>query len=365
MLRFSPAIRKPIFFGIAIIIAIIVSVSENRRIETVGLESIDTLRCVFALNESMYSLDGQPEDFNYEILRQFSKEIGKEFTISKIPSDSVWNAVFEDEYDIAVYNLQNEIPEDIEPLIEYSTQTKDEIVWLVKKEKHPLLVSANNWLSHYTHSPEYFRLISRFYRSYRIEPYIENHKQMIYLSPYDEQVKRYSDINDLDWRFVTAVIYQESRFHLMAQSHKDAQGLMQLTSATAGRFGADDLTNPEESIKAGTKYLRYLLGYFEDEKIDDDNRLKFALAAYNAGEGRISELRTLADSLDYNIALWDEVKEAFACLPGFSGTETKIYVDNVVDRYHKYIEVTTYDNEQITAEDENDIEQSEPSQTAE
>ena len=86
----------------------------------------------------------------------------------------------------------------------------------------------------------------------------------------------------IDPRFLHAVIWQESKYQLRAKSHAGAQGLMQLMPDTAKRFGCDDPHNPVENIKAGTKYLSWLLKRF-------DGNVALALAGYNAGEGSVDK----------------------------------------------------------------------------
>lgn len=79
---------------------------------------------------------------------------------------------------------------------------------------------------------------------------------------------------------VTAVITAESCFRNGAVSHKGAGGLMQLIPATARRFGVYDRFDPVENIEGGTRYLRWLLDRY-------NNSIPHAVAAYNAGEGRV------------------------------------------------------------------------------
>jgi soluble lytic murein transglycosylase-like protein len=62
-------------------------------------------------------------------------------------------------------------------------------------------------------------------------------------------------------------------------SNKNAQGLMQIIPETGRLFGCSNPFDPEANVAAGTKYLRYLLDRFGDQRL--------ALAAYNAGEGNI------------------------------------------------------------------------------
>lgn len=81
----------------------------------------------------------------------------------------------------------------------------------------------------------------------------------------------------VDPALVRAVMMAESGSNPYAVSPKGALGLMQLLPATARRFGVSQLFDPKENIKAGVKYLSYLLKLF-------NNNVQLAVAAYNAGE---------------------------------------------------------------------------------
>lgn len=87
--------------------------------------------------------------------------------------------------------------------------------------------------------------------------------------------------NRLSPELVAAVVEAESDFRPRLISEKNAQGLMQVLPSTGRLMGAEDLFDPTENIAAGTKYLRYLLDRFGDERM--------ALAAYNAGEGNVEK----------------------------------------------------------------------------
>lgn len=93
----------------------------------------------------------------------------------------------------------------------------------------------------------------------------------------------------LDFELLQALIATESGFDPAAVSPRGAVGLMQLMPATAQRWGvvaeprqplAGKLADPVVNIRAGTRYLRYLVDLFP-------GRLDLALAAYNAGEGAV------------------------------------------------------------------------------
>jgi hypothetical protein len=131
-----------------------------------------------------------------------------------------------------------------------------------------------------------------FFFSPAFRPTVNAVSQIVETIPADIPV---SGDCDLDWtiyragqeagvdpRFIHAVIRQESRYHAKAVSQVGAQGLMQLMPATAKRFGCDDPHDSAANIKAGTKYLAWLLKRF-------DGDVSLALAGYNAGEGAVDK----------------------------------------------------------------------------
>jgi hypothetical protein len=99
--------------------------------------------------------------------------------------------------------------------------------------------------------------------------------------PVAEMVRAMAPRYGLDANLVLAVIEAESNFNPQAQSPKNAQGLMQLIPATADRFGVQDVWDPEQNLRGGMAYLRWLLKYFEGD-------VELALAGYNAGEGAVT-----------------------------------------------------------------------------
>ncbi|MEC5215518.1 hypothetical protein RCH09_000449 [Actimicrobium sp. GrIS 1.19] len=84
----------------------------------------------------------------------------------------------------------------------------------------------------------------------------------------------------IDPDFALAIIYIESGFNAKAVSPKRAQGLMQLMPDTALRFNVKNPFDPEDNIKGGLQYLRWLLAYFKGDVVK-------VAAAYNAGEGAV------------------------------------------------------------------------------
>ena len=113
--------------------------------------------------------------------------------------------------------------------------------------------------------------------------FVEN---ILYPEAYSDSVNKYSVKYGLDRNLVFAVIKTESNFVRDAHSGK-ASGLMQLTDDTAewvcNRLCIDrktiDLNKPDDNIRLGCFYLRYLIDKYGD--------IDVALAAYNAGPANV------------------------------------------------------------------------------
>ncbi|MEO7401620.1 MAG: transglycosylase SLT domain-containing protein [Polaromonas sp.] len=88
-----------------------------------------------------------------------------------------------------------------------------------------------------------------------------------------------------------AIIAAESNFNTLAQSAKNAQGLMQLIPQTSVRFNVKNPYDPVQNIRGGLSYLRWLLAYFEGD-------VALVAAAYNAGEGKVERYRGVPPYLE-------------------------------------------------------------------
>lgn len=169
------------------------------------------------------------------------------------------------------------------------------------------------------------------------------------ISPYDSLIKVYSDSVGLDWRLVAAVIYHESKFDNDVRSHRGATGLMQMMPSTAEWLGAGDISDPIEGVRIGTIYLKRIHNAYRNHTDDPVERLKFALAAYNAGVGRIQDCIKFAAIRGVDSSSWDNI---VALIPEmnddsileidtikfgkFKGAETIAYVENVLSKYEQY-----------------------------
>jgi membrane-bound lytic murein transglycosylase MltF len=111
----------------------------------------------------------------------------------------------------------------------------------------------------------------------------------------------------LEWTRLLAQGYRESGLDQSARNPSGAVGIMQILRETAAGhpIGLPDVHLAEVNIHAGTKYMRHLLDtYFDDPALAEDERYRFALAAYNAGPNRVSRLRTLAARAGLDPDVW-------------------------------------------------------------
>lgn len=97
---------------------------------------------------------------------------------------------------------------------------------------------------------------------------------------YDDLIDEIAADHGVEYALVKAVIKAESNFNRTAVSRKGARGLMQLMPSTAADMRVRDAFEPRDNIEGGVRYLSELLDRF-------DNNLPLALAAYNAGPGRV------------------------------------------------------------------------------
>ena len=96
----------------------------------------------------------------------------------------------------------------------------------------------------------------------------------------DQMIEREAENQGMEPALVKAVVHAESAFNTQAISAAGAMGLMQIMPQTASELGLKNPFNPQENVRGGIRYLRTLLQFF-------NNDLSLALAAYNAGLGKV------------------------------------------------------------------------------
>jgi len=150
-----------------------------------------------------------------------------------------------------------------------------------------------------------------------------------------ELFRKYGDRYKLDFLLVAAQGYQESTLDQNKKSPVGAIGVMQLMPATGREQKVGDIRQLEPNIHAGVKYMRFMIDqYYKDEPMDDLNKGLFTFASYNAGPGRIRQLREEAARRGLNPNVWFGNVEQVASER--IGRETVSYVSNIYKYYIAY-----------------------------
>lgn len=225
--------------------------------------------------------------------------------------------------------------------------------WAVRKTSPQLARAADNWHRRNIHSAEFRTSARRYFELNKRTP-LQGGLLSVRegrISHYDSLFRKYASEIGWDWRLLASLAYTESNFNPDAVSWSGARGIMQLMPATARAMGVrpGHESDPEESIRAAVKYIERLDRAFA-RVTDASERLKFVLAAYNAGTGHITDAMALAAKYGRNRFRWEHHVDHYVLLKSnpeyyqdpvcrygyFRGTETYNFVRNVLARADEY-----------------------------
>ncbi|MBN1132888.1 MAG: transporter substrate-binding domain-containing protein [Bacteroidales bacterium] len=227
------------------------------------------------------------------------------------------------------------------------------VAWAVRFGSAELKNEIDSWLMDFTRSRKYAIIYNKYFRNQHSVNIINSDYYALgsgKISKYDEIIRKESETIGWDWRLISSMVYQESRFNPEALSWAGAYGLMQLMPNTAQRYGVTPASSTESQIRAGLSFIKWLDELFSKTIPDKEERIKFVLASYNIGYGHIQDARNLAEKFGDNPNVWDEsvnewllkksepqyyndpvVKYGYA-----RGVETYNYVKQVLNRYDHY-----------------------------
>ena len=147
--------------------------------------------------------------------------------------------------------------------------------------------------------------------------------------------RKYGDKYGFDPLMLAAQGYQESTLDQNKKSHVGAIGVMQIMPATGAELKVGDIKSIEPNIHGGTKYMDQLMTrYFKDANFSQTNRTLFAFASYNAGPGRISQMRKETARRGLDPDKWFNNVELVTAEK--VGMEPTTYVRNIYKYYVSY-----------------------------
>lgn len=133
------------------------------------------------------------------------------------------------------------------------------------------------------------------------------------LPHYRQRFHQAQILSGIDWRLLTALAWQESRWDPLATSPTGVRGMMMLTEDTADRMRVTNRLDVWQSIRAGSEYLADLRDQFPPE-VKEPDRTWLALAAYNLGMGHMNGGRAIAKGLNRNPDSWYDMKRVLPLL---------------------------------------------------
>jgi membrane-bound lytic murein transglycosylase F len=293
------------------------------------------------------------EGTSYQERLEELKESGIDIDIRLLPNtatDEIIRMVSEKEisYTIADSNIallnRRYYPE---IKIGMSIQEEESLGWAVKKDDQELCEQINLFFKKAEETGILGKIYEKYYGRMEVFDYFDlkkfHERITTRLPKYKETIIRESKKYGFDWRMIAAVVYQESHFNARAESHTGVLGLMQVTKITAKQMGIENRLEPEQSLKAGIKYLDILYKRF----IEIDNhhqRLLFALASYNVGYGHIRDAQIIAEAQGLDKNKWTSMKQILPLLSkrqyykktkyGYArGREPVKYIENILIYY--------------------------------
>ena len=221
--------------------------------------------------------------------------------------------------------------------------------WVLNSSNPKLNDKINRWLQDFQKTTKYQNLCKRYLsrHSYVIQNSFGTKRNRI--SSYDNCLKAASKRCGIDWRFMSAIIYQESAFSSDVLGFGGSFGIMQMMPATCRQYGISDTSSVEAQIWAGARYIRDLYRIFWPI-VDSTDIYSFVASAYNAGQGHTLDAIRLCKKYGGDERHWESVSQYLLLKSHreyysdpvvkcgyYPGKRNLHYVQEVMDRYNGFL----------------------------
>ncbi len=247
----------------------------------------------------------------------------------------------------------------IEPelAVAFNVSDTQHLAWaLAKNDDDSLYAASIDFFAHIRGNGTLDYLIERYYGHLKKFDYVDSREFHRAIESRLPELKGYfleAAGNDLDWRFLAAMGYQESHWKADARSPTGVRGLMMLTLNTAKQMGIENRLDVKQSIFGGADYFRLMLRKIP-ERITAPDRNWFALAGYNVGFGHLEDARRLAEGQGANPDKWQVLQDFLPLLRqkkwysktrfGYArGNEPVRYVRNIRQYYAVLVQLFNTD----------------------
>ena len=193
----------------------------------------------------------------------------------------------------------------------FSISGREQLAWLLPEDSASLETDMYTWLNSFNQQGKMIQLKDHYYSYVLFFDYYNT--KMFYkrmrtrLPKYENYFKEAATRFGIPWRLLASISYQESHWNPKAKSFTGVRGLMMLTKHTAKLLNVKNRLDPKQSIVGGTRHIKQMLK-FVSKDVHGENRLKFALAAYNIGLGHVRDAQALAKEIGLNENIWSDLK---------------------------------------------------------
>lgn len=222
--------------------------------------------------------------------------------------------------------------------------------WVLNPE-HPMLNDTiNDWIVKFRRTKQYESLCKRYHTS---NSHVIQHSfgkgRRFSISTYDAIIKKYCKLYDLDWRYVSSIIFQETKFNTDLTGVGGSFGIMQLMPETAEHYDLSDTSSVEEQLRVGIRHIASLYKRYPNISCEND-RLYVTAAAYNAGSGHIQDAMALCAKYETDsVDTWQKISKYLSLKSQkefytdpvvrcgyYPGNHSIRYAREVMERYNAY-----------------------------
>ncbi|WP_440874341.1 membrane-bound lytic murein transglycosylase MltF [Thalassotalea sp. PLHSN55] len=298
---------------------------------------------------------------NLEKLQKINNELNWQET-ADYDSEELLISVLADEIDYTVIDsntlaIQRRYYPEIS--IGFTIQSPEPIAWALKKDgDDTLLASLVEFFGKVHHDGTLLTLDDKYYGHVEKFNYVDTR---LFIQAIEKKLPKYQGYfekhsQEIDWRLLAAISYQESHWEPHARSYTGVRGMMMLTLSTAKQMGIKSRLDVEQSIRGGAKYFKRMIDKMP-ARIPTPDRTWFALAAYNVGFGHLNDARIITQRQGGDPDRWVEVKTRLPLLKqkkyykntkyGYArGDEPVKYVENI----RRYYDTLTWMDEKSKAQ---------------
>jgi len=317
-----------------------------------AVEDLEGLKIVVGEDTSYSDTIQQLQKDGFDINATFTSEFSTEELLEQVANRTIDCTLAASN----IYSLNQRYFTEI--VMAFTISGREQLAWVLPTNSLELEADMYSWLNSYNQSGKMAELKDHYYSHILYFDYYDTkmfYKRMKSRLPrYEQYFKLAAQTHDVPWTLVAAQSYQESHWNPRAKSFTGVRGLMMLTLATAKQVGVNNRLSPKQSVLGGTKHLKQMIKSVPKE-VEGENRLKFALAAYNIGMGHVKDAQVLATKFGLDKNVWSDLKVVLPLLSqkryyrslryGYArGSEPVRYVESIYD-YKDILENSTNEKE--------------------